>query len=81
MKEKFESSGDWNLEAEFNYFEAEDKKIVGGIFNDGEIFLVSAQRLHPVSDKIMQKYIEAIRLKTDFRYLPKSHKIDFVDTV
>jgi hypothetical protein len=81
LKEKFESSGDWNLEGEFNYFEAEDKKIFGGIFEDGENFLFSAQRLDEVSDKIMQKYIEAIRLKIDFRYLPESRKIDFVDTV
>jgi hypothetical protein len=42
LKEKFESSGDWNLKAEFNYFEAEDKKIVGDIFEDGVNFLVSA---------------------------------------
>jgi hypothetical protein len=81
LKEKFERQGDWNLEGEFNYFEAEDKKIFGGIFEDGVNSLVSAQGLDAVSDEIMQKYIEAIRLKTDFRYLPESRKIDFVDTV
>ena len=81
LKERFESDEDWDLGSEFNYFEAEDQKILWGVFRDGDNFLVSAQRPDAISDEIVQKYIEAIRLKTDFQYLPVSRKIDFVDTV